>query len=171
MDFAFLLRCHWKNYDKKLLVKCNLFQFQKAFTQIHLQSFPTKNNKTRNKFKKLDFFFFFLLVLGNSGCLNKWDMKNVMHYVSSNSLRPHKKLWNQQKGHCLYWDVSFSQAEAIYSDYWIILVVLSFQCTDHDVHLEPTTQYRVHIIHRCTLASSIILSKCTHPPSIHCFLL
>lgn len=115
--------------------------------------------------------FFFLLVLGNSGCLNKRDMKNVMHYVSSNSLRPHKKLWNQQKGHCLYWDVSFSQAEDIYSDYWIIQVVLSFQCTDQDIHSEATTQYRVHIIHRCILASSIILSKCTHPPSIHCFLL
>lgn len=58
-----------------------------------------------------------------------------------------------------------------FTDYWIFLVVLSFQSKVQDLHSEATTQFIVHIIHRHILVSSVTSSKGTHHPSIHCSLL
>lgn len=71
-----------------------------------------------------------------------------MCYIPSDMLRPHKIVWKQQKDHFLYWDVSFSQSDNSFTDYWVILLVFSVQSTEQNLNLEAITWYRVHIIHR-----------------------
>lgn len=82
-----------------------------------------------------------------------------MFYVPSDISWPHKMVWKQQKDHSMYWDVSFSQTENGFTDYWVILLVFSVQSTDQNLNLDVTAGYRVHIIHICTLASTIVLSS------------
>lgn len=54
-------------------------------------------------------------------------------------LRPHKIVWKQQKDHFLYWDVSFSQSDNSFTDYWVILLVFSVQSTEQNLNLEAIT--------------------------------
>lgn len=152
------------------------FSFRKL---LHKSTYKISLLRTKQETNLKSWIFFFLLALGNSGCLNKRYLKNVMHYVSCNSLRSNKKLWNQQKGWLfvlgcelfsgwghLHWLLNISDC-VVFPKYWSGLAFRSnytVQSTHHpQMHtgLQPNT-VRVYPPSKHPLFSSIIISSVCH---------